>query len=69
METRSKANRHIRFLKEIISVSFVEILLEGFPGGIWLFWKTNIDFTIDIVKTQNMFIQCLIKIIKKIFVG
>lgn len=44
---------------------FTEIQPKGFFGWIWLMWKNNVQFRINILKKYNRFIHCLIQDNKK----
>lgn len=42
-------------------LNFIKIPPEGFSRGLWLLEKNNGDSRIDIIRTQNRLIHCIIR--------
>lgn len=67
MEIRINSNSVYKILKRINMPNFIEINMlnynmppEDSCGVLWLLLENNVDFSINILKTQNRFIYCLI---------
>lgn len=52
METSADLNRASDNIRRIIWLNFIEIPFEGFSCRIWLLWKDNVQFNINILNTH-----------------
>lgn len=62
-------SRAYKIIGRINLLNFIEIPTEGFFGWTWLCCKNNVEFKVDILKTQERFIHCQVRCNKKIFIG
>lgn len=65
MGTRVKSSRTRQIINRINLPNAIEILTDGFLGGLWLLWKTSTDFKVDILRTHERYIHYQIKDDKK----
>lgn len=61
METRVHSKRAHNIIEKLNMHNVVEIVSKGFSGRIWLLWKNNASFEVQIIKTHKRFIHCQIK--------